>query len=260
MSAPITESHLRLANQLVASPPSPLVMATLIADSEARAVAQWSDGLDQSLPDLYEAAKAERDQLRAALALGQKNCDEAYDDLRAERDAARAEVERLTEQQVADAESANETIDYLKARAERAEAEVQRLKSDGAASAFINMSCRASRAETDRNNLRADLDAIKAILNEEKARAERAEAEVDELKESILVQRIFSDYRQLAESAEAELAAERARLDAVVANCWAVHSEGGSSFWVFNNVCGEYIATAQTYRAAIDAAMKEGAK
>ena len=28
----------------------------LIADSEARAVAQWSVGLDQSLPDLYEAA------------------------------------------------------------------------------------------------------------------------------------------------------------------------------------------------------------
>jgi hypothetical protein len=38
MSAPITEAHLRLANQLVASPPSPLVLATLIADSEAAAV------------------------------------------------------------------------------------------------------------------------------------------------------------------------------------------------------------------------------
>ena len=35
------------------------------------------------------------------------------------------------------------------------------------------------------------------------ARAERAEAEVEELKESILVQRIFSDYLQRAESAEA---------------------------------------------------------
>jgi chromosome segregation ATPase len=57
-----------------------------------------------------------------------------------------------------------------------------------------------------------------------------------------------------------ELSTERARLDAVVANCWVVHSEGGSSFSVFSNVCGDYIATAQTYRAAIDAAMKEGAK
>ena len=57
-------------------------------------------------------------------------------------------------------------------------AEVERLKSDGAASVFVNMSCRASRAETERNNLRADLDAIKAILTEEKDRAERAEAEL----------------------------------------------------------------------------------
>ena len=38
---------------------------------------------------------AERDQLRAALALGQQNCDDAYDDLRDERDQLRAEVERL---------------------------------------------------------------------------------------------------------------------------------------------------------------------
>jgi uncharacterized coiled-coil DUF342 family protein len=46
--------------------------------------------------------RAERDQLRAALALGQQNCDDAYDDLRTERDAAlaraeRAEAERATE-------------------------------------------------------------------------------------------------------------------------------------------------------------------
>jgi hypothetical protein len=40
MSAPITNAHLRLANQIVASPPSPLVIATLIADSEARACEQ----------------------------------------------------------------------------------------------------------------------------------------------------------------------------------------------------------------------------
>ena len=37
---------------------------------------------------------AERDQLRAALALGQQNCDDAYDDLRAERAALRARAER----------------------------------------------------------------------------------------------------------------------------------------------------------------------
>lgn len=39
-AAQVTEAHLRLANQLVSSPPSPLVLATLIADSEARACAE----------------------------------------------------------------------------------------------------------------------------------------------------------------------------------------------------------------------------
>ena len=39
-AAQVTEAHLRLANQLVSSPPSPLVLATLIAGSEAKATAQ----------------------------------------------------------------------------------------------------------------------------------------------------------------------------------------------------------------------------
>ena len=38
--------------------------------------------------------RAERDQLRGALALGQQNCDDAYDDLRTERAAAIARAER----------------------------------------------------------------------------------------------------------------------------------------------------------------------
>ena len=38
--------------------------------------------------------KAEADGLRAAIALGQQNCDDAYDDLRAERDAANARAQR----------------------------------------------------------------------------------------------------------------------------------------------------------------------
>jgi DNA repair exonuclease SbcCD ATPase subunit len=214
MSAPITEAHYDPRRQVIFSDADE--GAQLIADSEARATERLRKEIDWLQlnndmlgddPEKHARAVAERqaiiderDELRGALAKGQQNCDDAYDDLRAERDQLRAEVERLN--------------------------------ADGAASAFVNMSCRASRAETDRNNLRADLDAIKAILNEEQGRAERAEA---------------------------ELADERARLDAVVANCWAVHSEAGSSFSVFNNVCGDYIATAQTYRAAIDAAMKEGA-
>ena len=67
-------------------------------------------------------------------------------------------------------------------------------------------------------------DAV-VILREYKkltTRAERAETEVDELKESILVQQIFSDDRQRAECAEAELAAltaERDLLRAEVERC-----------------------------------------
>jgi hypothetical protein len=145
MSAPITEAHRRLAQSINGRWCSHDEGAQLIADSEARAVVEIAMVAAESA-DRNVSLRLERDELRGALALGQQNCDDAYDDLRAERDAARAEVERL--------------------------------KADGAASAFVNMASRASRAETDRNNLRADLDAIKAILNEEKARAERAEAEV----------------------------------------------------------------------------------
>jgi hypothetical protein len=148
----------------------------------------------------------------------------------------------------------------LTRRAKRAEAEVKRLKSDGAASAFVNMSSCASRAETDRNNLRADLDAIKAILNEEKARAERAEAELTFQRERN--SRLFEQRDAAVEAqdkAEAELAAERARLDAVVDNCWIIHKGNENAFAV--RFLGEYITPwVATPRAAIDAAMKDDGK
>jgi hypothetical protein len=118
-------------------------------------------------------------------------------------------------------------------------AEAERLKADGAASAFINMSCRASRAEADRNNLRADLDAIKAILNEEKARAELADA---------------------------KLAAERARMrNVAIAACKEAQIKPmvwypkGSS--IDPNDLGEINEhQVEACVAAIDAAMKERAK
>jgi hypothetical protein len=40
------------------------------------------------------AAKAECERLKGALALGQQNCDDAYDDLREERDEAIARAEK----------------------------------------------------------------------------------------------------------------------------------------------------------------------
>ena len=56
----------------------------------ARTMRECSQQLETELA----ALTAERDQLRAALALGQQNCDDAYDDLRDERDAANARAER----------------------------------------------------------------------------------------------------------------------------------------------------------------------
>jgi hypothetical protein len=176
---------------------------------------------------VLESAKARAERAEAELAAAklllneETDCAEAVEAAivrqyaRAER--AEREVERLTAQR----ENLLKPMrDQAIARAERAEAEVQRLKSDGAASAFIVMSCRASRAETDRNNLRADLDAIKAILTEEKARAERAEAELSAAKlllneetdcAEVVEAAIVRQYAR-AERAEAELATERARL------------------------------------------------
>jgi hypothetical protein len=101
-----------------------------------------------------------------------------------------------------------------------------------------------TRGYFDTGKTSGDWDALEA-------RAERAEAEVEELKESILVQRIFSDYRQRAESAEAELAAERARLDWLESNAGDIHRYNSSKYLWFAH---------QNIRAAIDAAMKEGAK
>jgi hypothetical protein len=99
----------------------------------------------------------------------------ATERLRREIDWLQLNNDMLTDNPVGHARAVAER-QAIVAERDELRAEVERLKADGAASAFINMSCRASRAEADRNNLRADLDAIKAILNEEKARAERSEA------------------------------------------------------------------------------------
>ena len=75
------------------STPTPRTSAAIIA-SGFQAVPEGFRAFAGNLERELAALTAERDQLRAALALGQKNCDDAYDDLRAERDAARARAER----------------------------------------------------------------------------------------------------------------------------------------------------------------------
>jgi hypothetical protein len=180
MSAPLTESHkalwtnlynlafLEIFDDFIQSSDSPAHQ--LIADSEAEAVQTAMLREYGDLCATNESLAKERDQLRAeniTFRAAQKIC---------------ADCDAPTNEEVA-----------------KLRAEVERLKADGAASAFINMSCRASRAE-------------------------------------------------------AELAAERARLD------WLEKQEGGFC----HTKWGEYLnywgpAFPTKLRAAIDAAMKEGA-
>jgi hypothetical protein len=94
MSAPITEAHRKLRDTLEIRwmRATELEIEQLIAESEAEAVQTAMLREYGNLSATNESLAKERDQLRAALALGQLNCDEAYDDLRAERDAAEAEL------------------------------------------------------------------------------------------------------------------------------------------------------------------------
>ena len=136
--------------------------------------------------DRYAALAAECDQLRAALALGQINCDAEYDDLRDERDAALA-------------------------RAERAEADLAALQQ------CHDDNCRGV------VKIAAELATAKELL--------RSEA-TDDYAAVKVVRR--------------ELATERARLD---------------SGQILLTVAGERVwHSGVDLRAAIDAAMKEGAK
>lgn len=100
MSTPaqVTEAHLRLANQLVSSPPSPLVLATLIAASEAKARDQLRDHRDQlrAQVELWELAFQEQfaraERAEAAQLDAIASCDAAV--VRAERAEAELATER----------------------------------------------------------------------------------------------------------------------------------------------------------------------
>tara|TARA_R110000868_G_scaffold155190_1_gene381603 strand:+ start:427 stop:1008 length:582 start_codon:yes stop_codon:yes gene_type:complete len=158
-------------------------------------------------------------------------------------------------QLIADSEA--KATDQLRAERDQLLQQVANLKY---ANHYHRKTAETSRAtETDRNNLRADLDAIKSILNEEKDRAERAEAELADLKANNRFQRGHSEgYAEAKADCEAELATERARLDWLDENAipWS---------WLCLKKLDEIRPIIVTWesnlpiRAAIDAAMKEGA-
>ena len=131
-----------------------------------------------------------------------------------------------------------------------------------AESANRNVSLRLERDQLRAEciNLRADLDAIKAIRDEEKARAERAEAELATEREKA------ERYRLASLKLDAELAAERARLDWLTMNTHVEpeecrggsFSEGGTLWYSCRFISPRHAGHHAS--AAIDAAMKEGAK
>lgn len=150
-SAPITEAHRKLACDVLldhsvsgaATKDGVIAAAQWIANSEAAAVQIAMLREYGNLCAMNESLAKECDQLRAAIAKGQQNCDDAYDDLREERDVARAEVVRLKELHQLDesmivqrTEALNYETEAAKAfcddrnaqlaRAERAEAELKR--------------------------------------------------------------------------------------------------------------------------------------
>jgi hypothetical protein len=117
-----------------------------------------SGGLDQSLPDLYEAAKSERDQAIA----------------RAERAEASLHALRLV-CGTTDADKFTTWVDRAKARAERAEAEVERLRECCDKTAAL---CGKFITEDDGTDLTPNPVRIGSALQRLTARAERAEAEL----------------------------------------------------------------------------------
>ena len=235
MSTP-TEAYYDLRRHVIFSDPDD--GAELIANSEARAVAAAVTALTCTHHNdleraacpvcLVTALTAERDQLRAALALGQQNCDDAYDDLRAERDAAIARAERAEadlkllrewQRDVIQNASAHhaERKDAI-ARAESAEREAFDWKKIARYEA-----ARAERAEASLHALRlvcgtTDAEKFTTWVDRANARAEKAEAEL-----AFQVARnsdLFTQRDEAVEAqgeAEAELATERARLKEMAA-------------------------------------------
>ena len=227
MSAQVTEAHKRLVATIVerafrfaeGNHKITPELSQLIADSEAKACAELRAECN-NLNNLLRAVGWGQGEIDSAACVEEEN-----EKLRAERDQLL--------QQVANLKYANH---YHRKTAETSRA-----------------------TETDRNNLRADLDAIKSILNEEKDRAERAEAELADLKANNRFQRGHSEgYAEAKADCEAELATERARLDWLDENAipWS---------WLCLKKLDEIRPIIVTWesnlpiRAAIDAAMKEGA-
>lgn len=218
MSAQVTEAHRELAYAILFATEDghagPNETAQLIADSEARTIAAAVAPLEARIKSDEELFHDIRMKLTASCGDPYKLHDEALGAIIAERDQLRADVERLTAE--LEQESKWKAREYL-ARAERAEAEPHALR----------LVCGTT-----------DADKFTTWVDRANARAEEAEHDC-----RVLICQL--------NDAQAELAAERARLDWLEGNAGDIPKYNSRSFiWSAN----------QNIRAGIDAAMKEGGK
>jgi uncharacterized coiled-coil DUF342 family protein len=159
------------------------------------------------------ALTAERDQLRAALALGQQNCDDAYDELRGDCDELRGDVVRLT----AERDQLNEMFHQIRLKLTEASGDPYKLhdealddiisERDQLRAAIAEMpTCRCDRSTEQQCELSAKVATLTAERDQLRARAEKAEAA-----ETVALAK-WNGALERALKAEAELATERARL------------------------------------------------
>jgi len=218
--------------------------AQLIADSEARATAE----------------------LRGALALGQENCDDAYDELRGDADELRADVVRLTAERDelrSDCENETKWAAHYLAESIAVKAERDQLRAENATLRAAQKACEACDEPTafEVRQLRARAERAEAIVGKLQElhgcsqemvvhwceHAANRSLGLDQARSELATEREKAErYRLATLKLDAELATERARLD------W-LESDAGVDW--------QWSSSALTIRrAVIDAAIKEDAK
>lgn len=259
MSAQVTEAHRALATELCRNATGSNralhhvpKFAQAIADSEARALAQSHAQFAEVTRVLHEVI-AERDTLRA-------ECERLRKDA---VDYTQWIACKMLQPEWDSFKNSLEVIDHRKQRAEKAEA----AQLDAVASCDLAIA-RAERAEAEAKRGHITLVAVNERASDLAKSLDEAEAELASAKSELeSIKRGHGElgrYERLRlKNAEliAELAKERARLQAVVNSCWSVHKGNENMFAVFCRTQGGYITPwVATDRAAIDQAMQEKSK
>lgn len=225
-AAQVTEAHKQLAYAILFASEDghagPNEAAQLIADSEATAVAEWQESVYLK-GEAIDSLLIECDRLHAEIkSCGELSCDECNARtaaLIAERDQLRAIFPQICKALGNGSCCAPDvSLDFLQSIPNEVAGVVANLRAEVDAQCLLNakgsereavLLGRVDRMAKECLNLRADLDAIKAIRNEETARAERAELERDQLRAEIAqLQKNCTDIYDAGRKTEDQLRAE----------------------------------------------------